>query len=108
MRRPGEFRNVVFTPARIAAGLPLHFEQHKIMEAALVQMPRGIQAGHAASDDHDWNAQLLRRRAKSGMIAQPMPKRKRIVDEPASNLAIRLAPQSDQRRCAEKRAPRKH
>ena len=61
VRGPGKFRDFVLAPARIAAGLLLHFEQHEIVKAALVQMPGGIQSGHAAADDHDRNAQLLRR-----------------------------------------------
>ena len=101
MRGPGISRDFVFAPARVAAGLRLHFEQHEIAEAALVQAPRRAQAGHAAADNHDRNAQLLRRRAKRRAIAQPVAQRKRIVDEPAGDRAIGFAPQADERRRAE-------
>src|SRR5437764_2633990 len=37
MRRPRIGGDVVFSPARIAAGLTVHFQQHEVREATLLQ-----------------------------------------------------------------------
>ena len=64
VRRPWEPADLVFAPTRIAAGLGFHLEQHEIAKAALVEMPGGVEARHAAADDHDRNSLLPFRRGE--------------------------------------------
>src|SRR5437763_6418442 len=40
MSRPRICGDVVLSPARIASGLAVHFQQHEVREAALLQTPR--------------------------------------------------------------------
>ena len=72
VRSPREFGDFVFTRTRVAAGLALHFEQHEIAKAPLVEMPCGAEPGHAPTDDHDRDAELSRRRTKGRVIAKAM------------------------------------
>ncbi len=83
VRGPGEAADLVLTPARIAAGTRFHFEQHEIAETALVQVPGGAQARHAAADDDDRNFDLALGGGERDAIAQTMAERERVVDEAA-------------------------
>ena len=56
VRGPGIGGDFVFTPAGVAAGLLLHFEQHEVVEAALIEPPCGAQSGDAAADDDERNS----------------------------------------------------
>ncbi len=96
MRCPGIARDVVFAPARIAARLRLHFEKHEIAESALVEPPRRAEPGHPSANNHDRNADLLRRSLKRRMIAEPMSHRKTIVDKRAANARFPFRRQPDE------------
>ena len=97
VRGPRILRNFVFAPTRIAAGL------RSISSSTKSRKPRLSRCQAAFSPAMPpptitMGTRSCRAGARNArVIAQAMAQRKRIVDEAAGNLAIRLAPQADQR-----------
>ena len=79
MGGPWISRDLVFAPARIAAGLIVHLEQNEIVETLLVQAPRSTEAGNAAThnDNRHFQGFLWSRKARA--IAQQVALLKRII-----------------------------
>src|ERR1700676_688734 len=96
MGRPGKARDVVLTPARVAAGLRLHFEQHEIVEAALVEMPGGAESCDASAEDDDGDARLLSRRGEGGAVPQSVAEGEGVVGEGGGDGAVGLGVEAEE------------
>ena len=96
MSRPGISGDFVLAPPGIAAGAFVHFEEHKIVKAAFVEMPRGRKSRDAAAHNYDGNLQSSFCRRKRSAIAELMSKLVPIVDEGAGNGAIGFWRQADE------------
>src|SRR5271166_3420767 len=93
---PGKARDFVLSPAGIAAGLLLHFQDDEIVEAFLVEAPGGAEAGDSGADDDGRNMDFLLRRLEWGSIAQAMAHREGVVNERAGDLGIGFASEADE------------
>ena len=95
MCRPRIRGNLVFSPARVAAGLVIHFEQNEIREPFLLEPPRSTQTGNSAPDNNNRGFQNLFRRRKTRVIAQLMAQLKRVVYKRAGYWRITFERQTD-------------
>ena len=99
VRGPGVRADGVAPGPGVAAGFPLHFEQDEITKAPPEESPRRRQPGDAASDDHQRHAGRRSGRHRQLPIAQPVPKRVRLVYERSGEGDTALACQADERGC---------
>src|SRR5215471_12198712 len=101
--------NFVLPPTRVPARLLIHFEQHKIVEAAFVEAPGGTESGDATTDDHHRLLLYAPHRRKRSVIAQLMAELKGIINERSGDRAIAFDRQSHQRRAAgSEKLPARH
>ena len=85
---PGIRASLAFTPPRIPAGLPLHFEHDIVWHAAAVQPPRRAQSSDASADDRHRNAHVCAGCFEPSSISQAMPGQVRPVGKSSRNPAL--------------------
>src|SRR5207249_7374266 len=98
VRRPRVSADFVLSPTRVAAGVLRHFEQDKVVEAALIEPPGGGETRDTTSDDDDRNFDAAFRRSKFCPIPQLVTGAVPIINEAAGNGPICLARDADERR----------
>ena len=98
VRAPRVRARLVLAPARVAARLCAHLEQHELIEPLLLEPPRGAQAGDAAADDDDRNANDLARRRQRATIADRVAEIRLVVHERAGDRSIGFDREPDERR----------
>ena len=60
VRTPGVCRNTILAEARVAARLPLQFQNLKVPHAVALEVPSRAQAGNTATNNHDGDATFTR------------------------------------------------
>ncbi len=85
---PGIGSYFVFAPARVAAGLLIHFEQDEIGEPALAKSPGSAEAGDSTADDDNGNFFNMFCSGDRGAVAEEMAHLEGVVDEPAFDLFL--------------------
>src|ERR1700722_6262158 len=96
VRGPWVGGDFVFSPAGVAAGGVVHFEQSEIGEAAFAEAPCGAQAGDSAADDDDGEFFGFRWRGERGVIAELVAELRGFVDEGAGDWAVGFQGEADQ------------